>query len=249
MKITDKEDPRYPEFGELQSIHNLLGTFYHLREVSKNKISAVKKKNKNQGDAMEEALENAEEEVRSMLMILDSRLKSELTKTSKFNVGGISFYNIPGMPMGIMDKLLSMSTIENTIFKDTFDRLAEARSKADEQYRLHYKKWKDLDDNLKKWAGSKGIRDAYNMLIRETPGGLKLITMFRPEFRKEVENVISEGFKSENAAEKAKAIAWMKSRYRVRPEAKKDFLQFKSEYLKRKEKEFAGKTDQRYITA
>ena len=249
LKITDKEDPRYPEFGELQSIHNLLGTFSHLREVSKNKISAVKKKNKNQGDAMEEALENAEEEVRSMLMILDSRLKSELTKTSKFNVGGISFYNIPGMPMGIMDKLLSMSTIENTIFKDTFDRLAEARSKADEQYRLHYKKWKDLDDNLKKWAGSKGIRDAYNMLIRETPGGLKLITMFRPEFRKEVESVISEGFKSENAAEKAKAIAWMKSRYRVRPEAKKDFLQFKSEYLKRKEKEFAGKTDQRYITA
>jgi uncharacterized protein YukJ len=161
LKITDKEDPRYPEFGELQSIHNLLGTFSHLREVSKNKISTVKKKNKKQGDAMEEALENAEEEVRSMLMILDSRLKSELTKTSKFNVGGISFYNIPGMPMGIMDKLLSMSTIENTIFKDTFDRLAEARSKADEQYRLHYKKWKDLDDNLKKWAGSKGIRDAY----------------------------------------------------------------------------------------
>lgn len=251
LKITDKDDKNYPEFAELQSIYDLLGTFSHLKEVSKNKIAEVTKKNKEKGKKMEESLESAEEEVRSMLLILEAKLKGDLASTSKFNSGEVKFYEIPGMPVTFVDRFLSMNTIENPIFKDTFDRIAEARSKADGQYREHYRKWKELDDALIAWGDSNGmsIRQVYDLFIRETDTGLKLVTMFNPEFLNEVRSVTSEAFKSDDTAKKVEAIKWMKQRYQIKDGAKKDFLKFKEEFLKRKEKEFAGKDNPKYRAA
>jgi len=247
MKEPNKDDPSY--FEDLRSIYELLGTFSNIEDIAKERIKKAKKKNKEKGEKLEVSLEKASEDVRASMALIDSELKGILSKTSKFNYGDKAFYSFPSLPVTWKDNFLSMNMVDSMIFKDAFDRILEARSRADEKYREHYRKWKKLDDDLKEWAGSRSIREVYDMLIRETEVGLKLVTMFRPSFREEIDSMISEAFASEDPSVKNSAIKFMKENFQIKEGAKEEFEKFKEDYLKQKEREWSGKTTDQYKAA
>ena len=246
LEKSKKDDEDYPDFEDLRSVYELLGTFEMLNVIAERNVEEVSKKDKKKGEKLKRDLENASAEVKSAVLAIKSELKSRLAATSKFNSGTVPFYELDSLETGFLNQMLSMGEVENVFFKDAFDRLVEARSRADEDYRKHYQKWVALDNALKEWGNP---RDAYDMLIRETDSGYRMITMFDPAFREERDKLISRMQGNENKKEKTEAIKWMRSKYQIKEDAKKEFNEFKKKFLADKEKEYAGKDNYKYKAA
>lgn len=246
LKKSKKDDNDYPSFEDVRSVYELLGTFETLNVTAQRNIEKLTKKDKTKGNKLKDDLENAAGEVRKASMALKSELKTRLMKTSKFNSGTTPFYDLDSIETGFLNQMLSMGEVENVLFKDGFDRIVEAHSRADADYRLHYQKWAKLEAGLKEWGNS---RDAYNMIIRETDNGLKLITMFDPKFREERNSLLNKMQGNESKKEKSAGVKQMKEWYQIKEGAKKEFQEFRKKYLADKEKEFAGKDNYKYKAA
>lgn len=247
MKIDDSTETGYLEFDELWEIYDLLGTFKNLQTIVAKKIKLSKDSEKEKA-TLRNKLEKAAEAVSNITFQIQEKLIERLDIDSPYKLGEQMkrYGKIVSKPTETMDQMLAMNMVDNALFKEGYFRITEGRSRKDALYREHYKKWKALDDGLKSWAGSMPMRDVYNLFIRETPFGLKLITMFDPEFKKTLDKKISTAQSTQDDKVKKEVLKWMKEHFQIKKGAKEEFKANRAEFLERKRKEFGSKEDQRY---
>ena len=214
IAIDDENDPNYISFPELKHYQDVLAIFSDIEATTikmRDKIGQSK-----DITTLNENLKSMSETVNNALVTIDTKLNATFLKEANSRTDYL------GTVTGAVDNLKRMDIIDNPLYKEgkNIINLADRKTaKASESLR---QKWLGLKNSLEDWAdktaGSRDATIAYGRLIKDTGKQLFLISMFKPEFRDKIKEVITD---REN---KTKSIAWMQERFQIKDGAKEAYL-------------------------
>jgi hypothetical protein len=227
LKETDPE--KQMSRSEMGHAHALLSMFDHLTHTMEQRREATKK----EFPAVTiSALNRIRPSINNLKEQLFNLYTDQVLAEREYDLRAI------GSPTSFADEMISFSTIPNEIIQYTNTLLAEALGNVDMEHMALMNRFIDLRGKMLEWASQNGtdLQGAYEKLIKDTDYGPRLINMYSDEFRKERTekmDVLKEG----DTDEILKSVKWMKSKYRIRTGAKKEYeeaLKAKKAYLLKK---------------